>query len=126
MFIQYGLGALVLSFLLLTGCVTRYNEDGSQSTGINWLGIAAGMQAAGAAHNGNYSVPQRYQQMPQGSSFNSATIVRPGRAPSYYSGDNFGGTLVTPGQPPSHFSHDGSGGTTIITPGKAPVYIQQY
>ena len=56
----------------------------------------------------------------------SATIIRPGRAPSYYSGDNFGGSLITPGQPASQFSHDGMGGTTIITPGQAPVYIRQY
>jgi|JI10StandDraft_1071094.scaffolds.fasta_scaffold32655_1 hypothetical protein len=126
MYIQYGLRALVLPCLILAGCVTRYNDDGTQSRGVNWYGIAAGMQAAGAAHNGNYNVPQQYQQVPQGSAFNSATIIRPGRAPSYYSGDNFGGSLITPGQPASQFSHDGMGGTTIITPGQPPVYIQQH
>ena len=40
------------------------------------------MQAAGAAYQGNYGVQQQYQQVPQGSSFNSATIIRPGRAPA--------------------------------------------
>lgn len=124
MFTQYGLGALILSFLLLTGCVTRHNEDGSQSTGINWLGIAAGMQAAGAAHNGSYSVPQQYQQVPQGSAYTSTTIIRPGRAPSYINGNDMGGSIVTPGQPTSQYSTFGNQ-TTIITPGKAPVYIQQ-
>lgn len=104
----------------------RQRDDGTQSTGINWLGIAAGMQAAGAGYQGNYSVPQQYQQVPQGSSFNSATIIRPGQAPSYYSGDKFGGSLITPGQPASQFSHDGMGGTTIITPGQPPVYIERY
>ena len=35
-----------------------------------------------------------------------------------------GGSIVTPGQPTSQYSTFGNQ-TTIITPGKAPVYIQQ-
>lgn len=126
MYIQYGLRALVLPCLILAGCVTRYNDDGTQSRGVNWYGIAAGMQAAGAAHNGNYNVPQQYQQVPQGSAFNSATIIRPGRAPSYYSGDNFGGVAYYPRATSFSVLSRWYGRYDDHHPGQPPVYIQQH